>query len=296
MPVYIALESRRRDGRKWTGGYKHGEVNFIIPNQCSTLEAATIDEGFLAALDAANSSKSDTSERLRIAMVFAQRANADDDAMTLTGEALLMGSAFEQLFGGPSSSYGLGEKCGELFGEFGSVTVAEAKAARPDIEIDDSKPEYAEAQPKWWVHRKWLEELYDVRSKATHKGHHAGRPWGWRLDEHLLMAAYVFPLVVKILLAREGHYALTDDDRDRLVATDKLLAVAGWDDEDEEGEPMRWQVVMTEVRLARQRARLMEKLKAKYPGLWEEEVDSLPTSTEPSGGGPERSGGQAGGL
>jgi hypothetical protein len=180
-------------------------VKFSIPNQCSTRETATIDEEFLKALDAANATKSDTTERLRVAMTFVQRANADDDAMTLTGEALLMGSAFEQLFGGPSSSYGLGKKFGELFREFGSVTVAEARQARAGIDLDTSKPEYAEAQPKWWVHRKWLEELYDVRSKATHKGHHADRPWGWTLGEHLLMAAVVFPLTVKALLAREGH-------------------------------------------------------------------------------------------
>ena len=282
MPVYIALVSRRRDGSKWDGGYKHGEVNFSIPNQCSTREAAAIDEGFLAALDAANAAKSDTTERLRIAMMFVQRANADDDAMTLTGEALLMGSAFEQLFGGPSSSYGLGKRFGELFGEFGSVTVAEAREARPGIDIDTTKPEYAAAQPKWWVHRKWLEELYDVRSKATHKGHHADRPWGWRLDEHLFMAAFVFPLTVKILLAREGHYALTDDDRDRLMAVDKLLATAGWDDDkDEEGEeggPARWQVVVTEVKLARQHDLLMQKMKAKYPDLWDDGGDQAPPS------------------
>src|SRR5262245_18215215 len=34
MPAYISLVSRRRDGSKWDGGYKHGEVNFSIPNQC----------------------------------------------------------------------------------------------------------------------------------------------------------------------------------------------------------------------------------------------------------------------
>ena len=199
MPVHIALVSRRRDGSAWGGGYKHGEVNFSIPLQCSTSEAAKIDEGFLAALDAAVGAKSDTIERLRIAMVFVQRANADDDAMTLTAEALLMGSAFEQLLGGPSKAYGLGKKFGDLFREFGGVTVAEARTARTGIEVDTTKPEYEKAQAKWWVHQKWLEELYDVRSKATHKGHHADRAWGWQIDEHLLMAAFVFPLVVKVL-------------------------------------------------------------------------------------------------
>jgi hypothetical protein len=158
----------------------HGRVRFSIPPQCSTREAATIDEGFLTALDAANAAKSDTTERLRIAVLFVQRANADDDAMTLTAEALLMGSAFEQLLDGPSKAYQLGKKFGELFREFGSVTVAEALEKRPGIEVDTKNPEYADAQLRWWVHQKWLEELYDVRSKSAHDGHHAHRPWGSR--------------------------------------------------------------------------------------------------------------------
>jgi hypothetical protein len=284
MPVYIALVSRRRDGSKWDGGYKHGEVNFSIPLQCSTQDAAKIDETFLAALDTANAAKSDTTERLQIAMMFVQRSNADDDAMTLTGEALLMGSAFEQLFGGPSSSYGLGKKFGELFSQFGSVTVAEARVARSGIDIDTTKAEYAAAQPKWWVHRKWLEELYDVRSKATHKGHHAGRPWGWRLDEHLLMAAFVFPLTVKVLLAKEGRYELTDDDRDRCFAIDKLLAATNWAESAENGGPSNWSCILSQLRKARQSERIFQKMQE----LFADECDggeSEPPSSEESGSG-----------
>ena len=40
---------------------------------------------------------------------------------------------------------------------------------RSGIEIDTKKPEYATAQPKWWVHRKWMEELYDVRTNQCMK-------------------------------------------------------------------------------------------------------------------------------
>lgn len=268
MPVYIALVSRRRDGSKWDGGYRHGEVNFSIPLQCSTRDAASIDESFLTALDAANTAKSATVERLRTALVFVQRANADDDAMTLEAEALLMGSAFEQLLGGPSKAYGLGRRFGQLFRRFGTVTVGEARERRPGIEIDTTKPEYAEAQPKWWVHQKWLEELYDVRSKATHKGHHADRSWGWTLREHLLIAALVFPLTLKVLLTNEGNYTLSEDDIDRLASLDRLLAVGGWDEEEEEGGPSRWNAVVSSVKRDRAHDRLMKKLKADHPEWW----------------------------
>lgn len=146
-----------------------------------------------------------------------------------------MGSAFEQLLRGDGSSYRLGERFADLFGSFGNVTVADVQKVRPEIEIDTTNRERAAAQPTWWVHRKWMEELYDVRSKVVHRGTPAARRWGWTVFEHLVMAAHVFPLTVKLLLEREGHYVLTDDDRVRCLAVDKLLASPRWFEERDDG-------------------------------------------------------------
>ena len=67
-----------------------------------------------------------------------------------------------------------------------------------------------------------------MRNKVVHEGSDGGRSGGWTIFEHLLMAAYVFPLAVKLLLEREGHYVLTDTDRGRCWAVDQLLALAQW--------------------------------------------------------------------
>ncbi len=123
----------------------------------------------LAALDAGNASGSTVIDRLRTALPFVELANTDDEFMTEHAEAILMGSAFEQLLTGDASAYKLGKKFGELFGQFGSVTADDARKEPPDIQIDTGTPEIAAAQPKWWVHRKGMEELYDVRSKVVHK-------------------------------------------------------------------------------------------------------------------------------
>ena len=172
----------------------------------------------------------------------------DDELMAETAEAILMGSAFEQLLSA-DSSYKLGKKFGALFGRFGSATVKDALAARPGIDIDTTTTERAAAQPHWWVHRKWMEELYDLRSKSVHKGHHSDRTWGWSLFEHLAMAAWVFPLTVKMLLQREGHYQLTDHDCSHCLAIDQLLAVDGWGELIEDGiGPPRWHEVVSTTR------------------------------------------------
>ena len=233
MPEGIAISARRRDGEILGGGYKHGEVTFNVPVQCSIREPAVFDEDFLAGLSAADAADSEVAGLLRTTLPFVEVANTDDDFMTEHAEVILMASAYEQLLR-PANRYELGQKLAELFAQFGSVTVADAQKVRSGITIDDSKPERAAAQPKWWVHRKWIEELYGMRNKVAHEGSDGGRSGGWTIFEHLVMAAYVFPLAVKLLLEREGHYALTDTDRGGCLAVDKLLACAQWI-EDEAG-------------------------------------------------------------
>ena len=234
MPVHIAISARRRDRETLGGGYKHGEVTFNVPVQCSIREPAVFDEDFLAGLSAAVAADSEVAGLLRTTLPFVELANTDDDFMTEHAEVILMASAYEQLLHGVASKYKLGKNLAALFGQFGSVTVADAQKVRSGITIDDSDTERAAAQPKWWVHQKWIEELYGMRNKVAHKGSYGGRPWGWTISEHLVMAAYVFPLAVKLLLEREGHYALTDIDRGGCLAVDQLLAWAQWV-EDEAG-------------------------------------------------------------
>jgi hypothetical protein len=263
-PVYIAVSARRRAGRSLDGGYRHGEFKFSIPVQVSVRDAAHVDEGFLAALNAADAANSLTLERLRSALPFVELANTDDDLITEHAEAILMGSAFEQLLAGDASAYKLSRKFGVLFVQFGSVDVATAKAARSDVEVD-ADPTRAAAQLKWWVHKKWIEELYDVRSKVVHKGKHSTRKWGWQLDEHLVMAALLFPLAVKLLLQRDGYYTLTDDDRIRCLAVDKLLGATGWDERSEDDRTTRWDAIMSKVRSDYSFEKVMEAIKREHP-------------------------------
>jgi hypothetical protein len=51
--------------------------------------------------------------------------------------------------------------------------------------IDKSNPARAAAQLKWFVHQKWIEELYEVRSKVVHKGDHKNRSRGWDIPERI---------------------------------------------------------------------------------------------------------------
>lgn len=194
--------------------------------------------------------------------------------MTEHAEAILMGSAFEQLLAGNASAYKLGKKFGELFGPFGSLTVDEARKVRPDIQIDTSTAEIAAAQPRWWAHRKWMEELYDFRSKVVHEGHHDCRPWGWQIGEHLVMAAHVFPLTVKLILEKEGHYAPTDEDRAACLATDLLLVEKQWvEDRDGQKRGHSWQEVIHKTASSVRFDANWERYKREHPDAFQSAVD-----------------------
>jgi len=133
MPGYIAISTRRRDGSSMDGGYKHGEFKFSLPPQVSIRDEASVDERFLAALDAAQATGAVLMERLRTALPFIQLANTDDEFMTEHNEAILMASAFEQLLDADAGKYKLSRGFAELFNQFGQMTVGDAMKVRPDF-------------------------------------------------------------------------------------------------------------------------------------------------------------------
>lgn len=276
MPHYIAISTRRRDGSTTDGGYKHGELLFSMPLQVSLRDEAVVDEGLLAALDAASQTSSATFERLRTALPFVELANTDDDFMTEHNEAILMASAFEQMFDAEGSKYNLSTRFAELFKPFGHVEVRQAIGARPGISVDTSTSERAAAQQLWFVHQKWIEELYDVRNKVVHTGSHTARAWGWHIAEHMVMAAHVFPLTLKLMLAKDGFYAFTEADRAASLATDSLLLATQWVDDEESrhsDEAPSWRSILAKANMDVAFERAWNEYKRSHP----EEFDGTET-------------------
>ena len=85
---------------------------------------------------------------------------------------------------------------------------------------------------------------------AAGDGGVTNRSWGWLPSEHLVMAAFVFPLVVKMSLVQEGRYALSRADEIRCRAVDALLTRAGWATENGSSINTIWQGILNEQRRA----------------------------------------------
>ena len=77
---------------------------------------------------------------------------------------------------------------------------------------------------------------------------------------------------MKLLLAREGHYTLTDKDRTRGLAVDVLLAVTQWvrdrdyDNRDDAGQS--WHETMSRVKGKVAFKKAWESAKEKYPDVF----------------------------
>jgi len=205
-----------------------------------------VEVDFLASLDAATVAGSPIVESLKAVLPLVRLANTDNDVMTLDAEAALMGFAFEQYFQADKAR-DLAAKFDALFKVHGKTTALAAQANRPGI-YPDPDPRYRQAQLGWFVAKRWMLEFHQYRSAVAHGGSLSDRTWGWSSFEHLVMAAVVFPLAVKLSLANEGLYLLSREDRVRCRAVDALLSQTDWADEKGSSMHTHWQCIIREQR------------------------------------------------
>jgi hypothetical protein len=69
----------------------------------------------------------------------------------------------------------------------------------------------------------WLKDMYILRNEHAHGKHSPQYKSTWRLDEHLLLASHIFPIVLKCALSKSDAYAMTPDDKRDVFAIDYLL-------------------------------------------------------------------------
>lgn len=229
----IAIQARRRDGTNLGGGYTHGDIKFSVPIQCKSLTPAKVDHDLIVGINKAQAQDSTLLRRILGATIFFNLANTDADGMLPETEVILSASAFEQLLNARGSAYKVSCKFDKLFHSYGTVKVGDAQGDAQD----------EEAQKEWFLHRKWLGELYDLRSKLVHGEDIQTRTGGRSLGEHLVMAAFVFPLTVKLLLRQCS--SLTARDNAYCRAVDKLLLARDWKDDPENGVST-WQTILSE--------------------------------------------------
>ncbi len=110
----------------------------------------------------------------------------------------------------------MAETFAALWKPYATRTMAHSKRVHSD-------PKWKANQDAWPIHRKWMKELYEARSSKAHRGPKAGFQQNWADWQHMIVAAFVYPLVIKLRLMKAGLYDLDDEELGACEALDVLL-------------------------------------------------------------------------
>lgn len=249
--------TRRRDGH--TNNYisksafsetrpRHVGNSFALPRD--------LDVPLVHALEAAASAQRPSWPRIADAIRLFVGANTDNSDVDLHTELVDTVSAFSRLFG--------------VWDERDTVAgFIKALPAPPRDDGDEPLGPKIDAdlvrqalKAKKSIREAWLADAYRLRGKYGHGDVTApGYPATWKAHEHLLLAAFIFPILVKSVLASEGFYEFTADDQMANAMFDTLATYDAFapdpsprgedDDDDDIDNPLPWRRVMSDFQMRR---------------------------------------------
>lgn len=253
----IALFYRRRGGGLSDGGIHFKDVRFQRPEQVEGTECKVIGTRLAKALDEARCKKVSVWEPTASSLELFLLAHAETPALDWDTCVILSAMAFERLLEpNPTTAQGIAVAFAELWKPYTTRTIDQAKRVKPD-------PQWVQVQQPWPLHRKWMKELYEARSSQTHRGPRPEFSRNWAEEQHIVIAAFAYPLAVKLMLAAAGLYELSDEEMGACDALDKLLDSdwgRGW------RKPPEWSKLLSLSEQSRRLKRSMEEAWEKATG------------------------------
>ena len=213
----VAITTRRRDGNNNTfisaDAYK-----VFKPEHVHAPFRPLIDLSFLCGLVEARTKFQPLEwEGLFGGISAFNLANTDSDQIRENVEAILLSASLEQILDASSKADDIAKKfCGVL-----KPTSSMPPSAKPAIKLAQSGGRFKKVNS---LREAWVRDFYAMRGHVAHKSHSGNYPSVWALKEHLLLASFVIPLLVKQRLADAGVYYLTRDDWVRIDVFEALCA------------------------------------------------------------------------
>lgn len=237
----LALNTKRRDGRTLGAGYKHGTVRFSAPPHYDRSASIEPDIDLLDSLIEARSTNTQLYKNILASLNFVQLANTDRNFMRGDAEVILMSSAFETLF--EVSDQG---KAKEFATKFSNLFDEHSKNLNDAIKSNRLQSVPDEMAGNWLITKAWAFEFYKLRNHYIHYKT-STRVWGWNELEHLIMAAFSLPLIVKHLLAANNLYNGSKEYSDKLSAIPDLLIVKDWFHVPNKESHSSWQITLNKT-------------------------------------------------
>jgi hypothetical protein len=252
----IGLFYPRRGGGLRVGGVRFKNVVFQRPSQIEGTRCEVVNVRLAQALSKARRSRSPVWDSVASSLEFFLLGNAEVPELDWESCIMLSAMAFERLLEpATATAQGVAEALANLLAPYASRTLAQAKRVKAD-----HRPEYSKVQQAWPLHRKWMKELYEARSSRAHRGSKSDFSRNWKSWQHMVIAAFVYPLTVKLKLANAELYQLSEREMGACDALDLLLDShwgKGWEQDPE------WSKILSMSEAERALRRIIEE-------AWEE--------------------------
>jgi hypothetical protein len=208
----VYIETRRRHGGS---GHAMSQDYFVVSRPINISgDDVKIDVQLLEAL--LGVSNHAVWPRVREAIEIFNLASSEASTISEWTELVLMNGAFERLFESPG-------KEDVLAGGF-TATLQPEEALPPErlAKIATNPEAAARFRRAVSVREVWIRDLFRVRNEYAHGVVTTRYPALWSVREHLLLASFAFPLVVKSTLSANGIYALSEQDQLHINAFEAL--------------------------------------------------------------------------
>lgn len=234
-PSAVSVATRRRDGGGQTifSSSSGAKPRFVRPLHVSSHRHLELDVPLFLALEAALTSPG--SGVLLDAVALYVRANTDSDSVSDSLDLVLMRAAFETIL---KASHEVKDLRYKLVANLKLVGRSEWAEGPLAAEVWRSKYECERPIAAW------VQDFCAARNQAAHGRSEVSsddRPI-WSDRNHLMFSSWLFPFVVKNILATANFYRLTDDDLDEIANCELFLShdISHWDTE---RQRLTWQDV-----------------------------------------------------
>lgn len=196
------FKTRRRDGI--SEKFNHLDNLKIIKPDNANNRTINIDKELLASLLELQKNKNTKAYNEIFESIYSfNRANTDNYYFNESFEIVLLIGAIQRILG-----YN-GHKDYELSNEFFNLFKPSS-----DLDINESNKlkKIQTGKKLQTLRQEWIKDLYHLRGDFAHGKLYSQKGSIWSAQEHLLLASYVFPLLVKCRLEKEGYYKLIEKD------------------------------------------------------------------------------------
>jgi hypothetical protein len=253
------VASRRRDGQSHNlipkGARRATRPDHVWPG-CTL--PRDLDTVLLSGLEQARTADNESWPRLAEAIRLFVGANTDSPDVSMHAELVDTVSALSRLF----DAWDERATVEGFLAALPPPTESDADRYGPKARTERVQKALEKGLP---VRAAWLRDAYVLRSQYGH-GRVEEPPYGsiWSEREHLLLGAAIVPLLVKAMLAKDGHYSFTAEDETLNNAFDTLATLEPFAEQGGQSRRYPWRDTINRIRMWPMARELARALKAQH--------------------------------